>query len=269
VSCFLCLPLCLIFLCISQVANATTYFHSTGLMDIPTAYIMDNGIFDVGTHIAISDQKRQDMSLIMDFGLLNFAEIGIVGLKRNEKDYIMGNVKVLLAKESGAIPSFSVGVDNIGEDVDGNPKEYDMSLYAVLSKQFNLPFLHLISGHLGIGNKRYIDEDSIGKYLHGGFLGLSKELILDSRDIRLSLMGELKGKRADVGLKCLMKSGLAINLAIGQLSSDKDILSYHIGIAFTNAPMMKEIAQSIELAKQAVRIANEARSEIDNVQKVK
>jgi hypothetical protein len=172
----------------------------------------------------------------------------------------MCNAKVLLARESGVLPEFAVGMDNLGEKL----QDYDLSFYAVISKQFNLPFIHIISGHLGVGNKRYIysgEDSSVGKYLHGAFLGLSKELVLTSRNIRLSLMGEIKGNDVNAGLKYTMTSGLIVNFAAEGLSSNAKNLTYHLGIGFTNAPIMKDIAQSIELAKQAVRIANETRSE--------
>lgn len=257
----------IITLSIAKTSDSDTYFRGSGLIDTPTAYIMDNGLFDVGVHIAIKDQKRQEASLKIDFGLSNFAEIGIIGLKKAEKDYIIGNIKVLFAREEGVLPSLAVGVDNLGESVEDNLDENDMSFYAVISKQLNLPLFHLINLNLGVGNKRYIDEESIGKYLHGAFLGINKEFILTSRDIRLKFMGELKGKGVNVGLKCLMKSGISLNLAIGQISSDKETISYHIGISFSNTSLMKEIEQSNEIAKQAVRIANKTSSEANNNQK--
>jgi hypothetical protein len=234
-------------------------FSDTGLINIPTAYIMNNGIFDARANTTILHEKRQELVTRMDFGLLNFAEFGVTGIKDDDKDYLMCNAKVLMARESGILPGFAVGVDNLGEKIES--QDYNLSFYAVLSKQFNLPFIHIIKGHLGIGNKRYIYDESIGKYLHGAFFGLSKELVLTSRNIRLLLMSEVKGKNVNAGLKYMMNSGLTVNLAVEGLNSDANDIIYHIGVGFTNAPMMKDIAQSIELAKQAVKIANEARKD--------
>jgi hypothetical protein len=84
---------------------------------------------------------------------------------------------------------------------------------------------------------------------------------LTSRNIRLSLMGEVKGNSVNAGLKYSMNSGLIVNFAAEGLSSKAKDITYRVGIGFTNAQMMKDIAQSIEFAKQAVRIANEARSD--------
>lgn len=252
--------LCLFLVSICKSNLASPYFGGTGLVDVPTAYIMNHGLFDAGVHVAIRDKERKNLSLKMEFGFLNFAEVGIIGLTRDNKDYIKGNAKLILAREEGILPAFAVGIDNFGESVDKSPREYNMSFYAVISKQFNLPFLHLISGHLGIGNKSYVYDESIGKYLHGGFIALNKDWIIDSRDMRISLMTEIKGKWANIGLRCQMNSGLVINLAVGQFDFDREDISYNIGLSFTNEPIMKNIAQSMELAKQAVRIANEARS---------
>ncbi|MDQ1318353.1 MAG: hypothetical protein QG588_2013 [Candidatus Poribacteria bacterium] len=244
---------------------SASYFQDTGLLDIPTAYVMDNGIFNAGVKTSIRHETREEIFSRIDFGLLNFAELGVVGIRLDDKDYLMCNAKILLARESGVLPEFAIGMDNLGEKIPQNICEYvptyDLSFYAVISKQFNLPFIHIIRGHLGIGNKRYIYDESIGKYLHGAFLGLGKELVLTSRNICLSLMGEIKGNDVNAGLKYTMNSGLIVNFAAQGLNSKAKNIIYHIGIGFTNAPMMMDIAQSIELAKQAVRIANEARSE--------
>jgi hypothetical protein len=251
-----------------MVSNASAfYFGGTGLFDIPTAYLMNNGDFNVGVDVAIQDKKRDFFVLGMDFGLLNFAEIGFKGLKFDGKDYLMADIKVILAREEGLLPGFAIGVDNIGEELPSKPNRFEQSYYAVISKRFNLPFIHLISGHIGIGNNRYMNEDHIGKYIHGVFIGLNKEFILTSRDIRLQITGELKGADISFGLKHLMKSGLMLNFAMEGANSGFRKASYHVALGFTNAELMKEISQSVELAKQAVRIANEARSEKEQTEK--
>lgn len=250
-----------IFFMITVGSVSASYFQDTGLLDIPTAYIMDNGIFNAGVNTSIKNEKRQEIISRIDFGLLNFAELGVSGVRLDDRDYLMCNAKVLLARESGVLPEFAVGMDNLGEKIPYDPQYDDPSFYAVISKQFNLPFIHIISGNFGIGNKRYIQNESIGKYLHGIFLGLSKEIVVTSRNIRLTFMGEVIGDSVNAGLKYTMNSGLIVNFAAEGLDSKAKNIIYHVGIGFTNAPMMKDIAQSIELAKQAVRIANETRSE--------
>jgi hypothetical protein len=245
----------------ADVSAAAPYFRDTGLMNIPTAYVTRQGLFSLGIHTAILDQKRDELAIRIDFGVFNFAELGLMGLKKKDDSHVMGNVKLLLSRESGSTPGLSIGVDNFGEEIQNGSEDYRRSVYGVVSKQFNLPIVHLISGHLGIGNHRYVAETSIGKYLHGVFMGLSKVLHLSFLDSQLYLMCEVDGKDVNAGLRYMMDSGLSISVATGQLSSDLKDIKYYLGIGFTNAPIMRKIDQSSELAKRAVRIANEARSD--------
>jgi len=249
---------------LADISDAAPYFRGTGLMNIPTAYITQQGFFNLGVHTAIWDQKRDELAIRVDFGIFNLAELGLMGLRKEGDGHVMGNIKLLLSRESGSTPGLSIGIDNFGEEIKNGSGGYRRSVYGVLSKQFNLPIVHLISGHLGIGNHRYIAETSIGKYLHGVFMGLSKELHLSFLDSQLCLMCEADGKDVNAGLRYTMDTGLSISVATGQLGSDLKDIKYYLGISFTNAPIMSKIDQSSELAKQAVKIANEARSDAGN-----
>jgi hypothetical protein len=94
-------------------------------------------------------------------------------------------------------------------------------------------------------------------------VGLSKDLYLSFLDSQLYLMCEVDGRDLNVGLRYTMDSGLSISVATGQLDSDPRDFKYYLGISFTNASMMRKIDQSSELAKRAVKMANEARSDTD------
>ncbi len=257
-GCIFVLTLVLFF---ADISAAAPYFRITSLMNIPTAYLSQQGIFDVGVHTTILNRERDEVAVRVDFSVFDFAELGLTGLKRDGSDYVIGNVKLLAARESGLIPALSIGVDNIGEDVPNSAGDYERSFYGVMSKQFNLPIVHLISGHLGIGSDRYISDDSVGKYLHGVFIGIDKEFHLSSLNSDLRLMCEVDGKDLNIGLRYVMDSGLSVNLAVGELDSDPDDVKYYLGVSFTNSAIMSRIDQSSELAKRAVRIANEARSD--------
>jgi len=240
---------------------AAPYFRATSLMNIPTAYVLEQGFFDVGVHTALLNRKRDELVTRIDFGIFNFAELGLAGLRKDGDDFLVGNIKFVAARESGSIPGLAIGIDNFGEDVQDESGSYGRSFYGVVSKQFNLPVVHLISGHLGIGSDRYASDASIGKYLHGVFMGIDKEIYLSSLNSRLRLMCEVDGKDLNVGLRYIMDTGLSVNLAVGQLDLDPEDVRYYLGISFTNAAMINRIDQSSELAKRAVKIANEARSE--------
>ena len=244
----------------ADVSAAAPYFRATSLMNIPTAYVTQEGFFNVGVHTAIWDQERDELAIRIDFGIFDLAELGLMVLKKKDRDYVIGNVKLRLSSESGSIPGLSIGVDNFGEKVQDGSESYKRSVYGVVSKQFNLPVVHLISGHLGVGNHRYATDTSIGEYLHGVFMGLSKEFHLPFLDSQLYLMCEADGRDLNAGLRYVMDSGLSLNLAIGQLSSDARDVEYHLGISFASEPIMRKIDESSELAKKAAIIANEARS---------
>ena len=71
-------------------------------------------------------------------------------------------------------------------------------------------------------------------------------------------MGELIGKDINAGIKYIMDSGISVNLSIGQLNSN---IKYYVGINFSNEPILRQISQALELAKNAVRIASEKNNE--------
>jgi hypothetical protein len=247
-----------------HISVAAPYFRGTSLMNIPTADVMSRGIFSVGIHTAIQDQKRDELAMRVDFGVLSFVELGLMGVKWNGEDYVVGSAKLIITREVGSIPSLSMGVDNFGEKIRDTSGSYERSIYGVLSKRFNLPAVHLISGHLGIRGHRYVSETSVGKYLHGVFMGLDKEFALLDR--RLRLMCEVDGSGLNTGLQYMMDSGLSVSMAAGPLSSGSEDIKYYLGIGFTNESMMKKIDQNAELAKRAVKIANEARSSTDKTE---
>jgi len=245
-----------------RISAAAPYFRGTSLMNIPTSDVMRLGIFSAGVHIAFQGQERDEMAMRADFGVLSFAELGLMTLKRDGKDYLLGNAKLIITREVGSIPSLTIGVDNLGEKVRDPMGSYERSIYGVLSKSFNLPVLHLINGHLGIGGHRYVSETSLGKYLHGIFMGLNKEIEFLNR--RLHLMAEVDGIGLNAGLRYMMDSGLSLSVGLGPLSSGSEDIRYYLGMGFTNESIAGKIRQNSELAKRAVRIANEARSDADN-----
>lgn len=252
--------ICLLLFFLSLTSSVSAfYLGDTGLFDIPNAYIMNNGNFNFGANVTIQNEERKMIIIGTDFGLFNFANMSFKGIKRDNEDYLMSDLKIILSREEGLLPALAIGVDNVGEGK-GIPN-YELSYFAVISKRLNLPFIHILNMHIGVGNKRYMSEESIGKYLHGIFIGLGKEIDLTYGDLCLQLIGELKGNNFNFGTKCLMKTGLMLNFALEGINHGFSKTYYHIAIGFTNTGLMKEIAQSIELAKQAVRIANEVQSE--------
>ena len=88
----------------ADMSVAAPYFRGTSLMNIPTAYVPQQGFFDVGIHTTILNRKRDELATRVDFGIFNFAELGMVRLERDERDYVLGSLKLLAARESGSMP---------------------------------------------------------------------------------------------------------------------------------------------------------------------
>lgn len=244
---------------IASFSLAEPYYRVSGLINIPDGYVLPQGIFNAGVHTTIQDQKRDEFGFKIYFGMLNLAEFGLMEIQREDENYILGNAKILFIRESDLSPGVSIGVDNVGEKVQDESESYQRSFYGVISKKFNLPFIHFVSGHLGVGNHRYSTKTSPGKYLHGVFLGLDKKIQISFLNSHLHFMGELDGVSLNFGLQYLMDTGLSIALAAGNLTSDVDNMKFHFSVNFTNENIMKRVDQSIELAKRAVKIANESR----------
>jgi hypothetical protein len=96
-------------------------------------------------------------------------------------------------------------------------------------------------------------------------MGLSKEMAFMNR--RLFLMCELDGIGINAGLRYVMDSGLSASVGVGPLGSGE--IKCYLGIGFTNESIMEKIIDNSELAKRAVKIANETRSNAENIEIVK
>lgn len=250
-------------------SESAPYFHDSDLVDIPSGKTLEHGVFSVGAFITFRNDKgvpREESAVKLDFGLFNRLEIGIVALKL-EQNFLLSNFKFQLLKEVDVLPNVVLGIENIGDKVPESMSQYkSKSPYIAISKQFNLPFAHLITGHIGIGRGRYIEEKSIGRYLHGVFCGISKDFQPRFIDGNVSLSLELDGRDVNVGVRYLMGSGLLLDIALGtlnaSLSEGKKIRSL-FGVSFTNQMMLQKIGEASRLAKQAGKRASEALSQVE------
>ena len=161
---------------------AASYFRESGLIDIPTGAVIEHGIFDVGTYFAFQNESefpRDEAAIRLDFGLFDRVEIGLSSVRYNQTSFLTGNFKVLLLREAGTVPNVAVGVENIGDEIRGELNDltrYERkSAFLAISKTFNLPSVHQIFGHIGIGNHRFTEEIGMSTVLNGVFLGISKD----------------------------------------------------------------------------------------------
>ncbi len=237
-------------------------FTESGLVDIPTGEVLKHGIFGVGVYAPFQNTtyfKRDPVAFRVNFGMFDRIEFSASHILPQDNDAsrsFLGHVKSQLLNETGKIPNVAIGIDNLGDNVIQEWNTYHAnSAYLVISKTFNLPRIHLISGHIGVGNHRFaFDENPIGL-----FVGVSTELhpAFARGDIALSL--EFDGKGVNAGVQHTADSGLGVALGVETLNKPEDI-RYLVSVSWTNAQMMEQIDGAKRLARQAAKLASQAKS---------
>ncbi|RKU18543.1 hypothetical protein C6501_02610 [Candidatus Poribacteria bacterium] len=245
-----------------SVPVASEIFTDSGLMDIPTGEVLKHGIFGVGVYAPFQNTtyfKRDPVVFRINFGMFDRIELGASHILPQDNDAsrsFLGHVKAQLLNESGKIPNVAIGIDNLGDNVEQKWNTYHAnSAYLVISKTFNLPRIHLISGHIGVGNHRFaFDERPIGL-----FAGVSTEVhpAFARGDIVLSL--EFDGKGANTGLRYTADSGLQIALGVETLNKPED-MRHLVSVSWTNAQMLEQIDAAKRLARQAAKLASQAKT---------
>ena len=257
---FFCLLLSILLTFSSHVSGEI--FTDSGLVDIPTGEVLKHGIFGVGVYAPFQNIKyfkRYPVAFRVNFGMFDRIEFGASHILPQDNDAsrsFLGHVKAQLLNETGKIPNVAIGVDNLGDNVGQEWNTYHAnSTYLVISKTFNLPRIHLISGHFGIGNHRFtFDESPIGL-----FAGVSIELhpAFARGDIGISL--EFDGTGINAGVRHTADSGLQIALGVETLNKPEDT-RYLVSISWTNAQMMEQIDAAKRLARQAAKLASQTKS---------
>ena len=250
----------------------TPYFGDCGLMNIPTGAAIEHGIIDVGTNFAFLNEHglpREEAAIRLNVGLFDRVEVGMSSVRLNQTSFLLANLKVLLFREAGKVPNVAIGVENIGDEINQNlihTKRYERkSAFLAISKIFNLPRVHQISGHVGIGNNRFSDELGIGKVLNGVFLGISKDLQPSFAKGELTVSLETDGRGVNVGMRHVADSGLQVYVgaeALDGQATDERQIRYVAGVSWSNRAIMKQIEETKRLAKQAARLATEAKTAV-------
>ena len=227
-------------------------FTDSGLVDIPTGKVLKHGIFGAGVTAFFqnsSDFPRDAVAFRLNFGMFNRVEFGVSNLllqDENYSRYAFAHLKAQLLTESELIPNVAIGVENLGDKVSNKWKTYQPeSTFLVISKTFNLPRIHLISGHIGIGNHRFaFNERPIGI-----FAGVSMTFhpAFARGDIALSL--EYDGDGVNAGVRHIADSGLQVALGVETLNKTEEIC-YLLSISWSNAQIMEQIDGAKRLARQ-------------------
>ena len=255
-GCWLMLIACLL---LPNIVNGAMFTES-GLMDIPTGSVLKHGIFGAGTALAFENSQDEnaqwthETALRLNFGLFDSVEMGLS--HQSEATGVLAHLKAQLLKESGAIPSVAIGVENLlTEETDFS--QTARSEFLVVSKTFNLPKIHLISGHIGIGRGRFASEDRGISPFVGPFVGMSTEFhpAFARGDIALSL--EFDGSGVNAGIRHTATSVLQLALGIETLNTPEEA-RYLVAISWSNAQIMEQIAAAKRLAKQAALVRKAA-----------
>ena len=251
---------------------AAPYCRDSGLVDIPTGKVIEHGIFSLGTYFGFrnaGELPRDEAALQLDFGLFDRVEIGLTSIRHNQQSFLLGNLKVLLLREAGAVPNVAVGLENIGDSIESglnDTERYErQSAFLAVSKQFTLPSIHHITGHIGIGNHRFVEDVGMSQVLNGVFFGISKDFHPAFARGSLTFSVEVDGRGVNTGLRHTAASGLQVYLAAEALNApatDGKEIRYVAGVSWTNRALIKRIEEAKRLAKQAGRLASQAKKTI-------
>ena len=259
---------CITMLC-SPHLWAAPYCRDSGLVDIPTGKVIEHGIFSLGTYFGFrnaGELPRDEAALQLDFGLFDRVEIGLTSIRHNQQSFLLGNLKVLLLREAGAVPNVAVGLENIGDSIESglnDTERYERkSAFLAVSKQFALPHIDYITGHIGIGNRRFVEDIGMSQVLNGVFLGISKDFHPAFARGSLTFSVEVDGRGVNTGLRHTAASGLQVYLAAEALNAPaingKEI-RYLAGVSWTNRALIKRVEEAKKLARQAALLASQAK----------
>ena len=262
---------CITILCCPRLW-AAPYCRDSGLVDIPTGRVIEHGIFNLGTYFGFrnaSEMPRDEAAIQLDFGIFDRVELGLTSIRHNQQSFVLGNLKVLLLREAGIAPNVAVGLENIGDSIESglnDTERYERkSVFLAVSKQFTLPSIHHITGHIGIGNHRFVEDVGMSQVLNGVFFGISKDFHPAFARGRLTFSVEVDGRGINTGLRHTAASGLQVYLAAEALNApaiDGKEIRYLAGVSWTNRALMKQIQEAKRLAKQAGRLASQAKKTV-------
>ena len=248
---------------------AAPYCRDSGLVDIPTGRVIEHGIFSLGTYFSFrnaGELPRDEAAIHLDFGLFDRIEIGLTSVRHNQRSFLLGSLKVLLLREAGIAPNVAIGLENIGDSLESGLNDIERyerrSAFLAISKQFALPSIDYITGHIGIGNHRFVEDIGMSNVLRGVFFGLSKDFHPAFARGSLTFSVEVDGRGINTGLRHTADSGLQVYLAAEALNApvtDGKEIRYLAGVAWTNRALMKQVKAAKRLAKQAGRVASQAK----------
>ncbi len=179
----------------APVYAAPSLNGSTGLINTPTADVLQPGQFSLGYH-----HLKDGGSGSLNLNLANNLEIGVAGFRydseSNRDNKTLFNAKYALVPETVLTPGLSVGVEDLGN-------QDKRTFYAAASKA--LPFGFRL--HAGVGDGRY----------DGVFAAIEKTInpvnVLTGNNMfpATTLIAEWDGDRMNYGARMAIVPGLKLD----------------------------------------------------------
>lgn len=243
-------------------------FTDSGLVDIPTGKVLKHGIFGVGVNTSFLNEpslSRDVTSLRVNFGMFDRLEIGLshlLEIKNGLPNGSFAHLKAQFIAESGLIPNIALGVENLGDKIPPKWKTYQpQSAFLVISKTFTIPKLPIFMGHIGIGNHRFASTDQN----FGVFGGVSIESQPSFIRGLIKLNLEFDGRGINTGVRHTADTGLQVAIGVDTLNKPEET-RYLFSVSWTNEKMIEQIAGANRLARQAARLASQAKNRSTNTE---
>ena len=285
-----------------SVSNAGSLpFSRSGLIDTPTATVLQHTQIAIGGSITAFSYELADSTSESDFAIGGYLEIGLfnraqIGATWLGDAGISGNVRVLVFSERINTPALAVGCQNItGEKnyeffKDSNDSLYkynedqNFAAYIVMTKNLDYIFGVPVEVNLGYGIGRFkqgenADEDGISNPVRGLFGALD---IHPAHNV--SIIIEWDGRDANLGATYTMNNNIRFMAAAAELEqlsrgSDRnqmDVMQnvkFSLGVEFSVGPFLSRTTLEpfeqlrgdvdSELLKQLEEIRSHAKEDID------
>lgn len=180
------MAMCLSMVSIASAAASTT--GSTGLIDTPTADVVQPGHVSAGYY-----HLHEGNSASVGFGVFDNFEVSAARLNFDKGDHTtVVNAKYALMQEGVVTPGLAVGIEDIGD-------KNERTTYAVVSKGLPLGF----RAHVGVGDGRY----------DGVFYGVEKSLVPGLKGVfpSTSLIVEHDGHEMNYGIRMSIVPTVKVN----------------------------------------------------------
>lgn len=177
--------------------------QSEGLINIPTANILNHGHFCMSLN-----------SAVFSVGLFNYFQIGLLAFNSGSKFYWGNMLETKLIDEESWWPAIAVGVESETENPHLTSAQYFNSSYVVTSRNMGA----FGTWHLGLGNGRFIGTGDNSLKLNGLFGGVEKT-VFEGSAYPLILKLEEDGRDVNFGVEIRPLPGFELNLTVAKLDN--------------------------------------------------